>query len=279
MFSVVESKGILRTCTEEFMLSSQYKPHDPLSAEFIRTFRHQNFLGKYYLDRYDALHQKKGSVDVRLLMPRNGCGQDVPDQVALYGFRDLTPNLFFLSPWEFCQWYKPHRLRAPSKNYPPWTKFTATGRARLKEEGSQNISWRPGVDFVVNEELVAQTPYLFPYPCWQTFFEQRNDAYTQFRHTWLLIRRQRPVVPSPERCPLPGKRMSKDTRSKILSVYLRPWTLVRKVATETVPYLPHLSRNRSASMQQTISDTSSALPQESEQRQVSNIRRCWKEYL
>ena len=60
MFSVVEGKGILRTCTEEFMLSSQYKPHDPLAAEFIRTFRTKNFLGKYFLDRYDALYQKKG---------------------------------------------------------------------------------------------------------------------------------------------------------------------------------------------------------------------------
>ena len=58
MFSVVEGKGILRACTEEFMLSSQYKPHDPLVAEFIRTFRHQNFGGKWYLDRYDALCEK-----------------------------------------------------------------------------------------------------------------------------------------------------------------------------------------------------------------------------
>ena len=61
MFSVVEGKGILRPCTEEFMLASQYKPHDPLAAEFIRTFRHQNFAGKQYLDRYDALYQKMDS--------------------------------------------------------------------------------------------------------------------------------------------------------------------------------------------------------------------------
>ena len=31
MFSVLEGKGILRTCTEGFMLASQYKPHDPLA--------------------------------------------------------------------------------------------------------------------------------------------------------------------------------------------------------------------------------------------------------
>ena len=84
------------------MLSSQYKPHDPLSAEFIRTFRHQHFNGKCYLDRYDALCEKKKTVDIIVLLPRNGLGNDVPDQVALYGFRDVKPDMFFLSPWEFC---------------------------------------------------------------------------------------------------------------------------------------------------------------------------------
>ena len=44
-FTVLESKGILRTATEEFLLSSRYKPHDELAAEFIRTFRHIFFMG------------------------------------------------------------------------------------------------------------------------------------------------------------------------------------------------------------------------------------------
>ena len=34
MFTTLESKGILRTAPEEFMLSSLYKAHDPLAAEF-----------------------------------------------------------------------------------------------------------------------------------------------------------------------------------------------------------------------------------------------------
>ena len=39
MFTTLESKGILRTATEEFLLSSRFDPKDELAAEFIRTFR------------------------------------------------------------------------------------------------------------------------------------------------------------------------------------------------------------------------------------------------
>ena len=48
-FSVLESKGILRTATEEFLLASKYRPDDELNAEFIRTFRHRRFMGMSYL--------------------------------------------------------------------------------------------------------------------------------------------------------------------------------------------------------------------------------------
>ena len=56
MFTTLESKGILRTAPEEFMLTSLYKPHDPLAAEFFRSSRHEFFFGKQYLALYDSLH-------------------------------------------------------------------------------------------------------------------------------------------------------------------------------------------------------------------------------
>ena len=52
MFTNLEGKGILRSGVEEVSLASEYNPSDELSAEFIRTFRHEYFFGKYYLDRY-----------------------------------------------------------------------------------------------------------------------------------------------------------------------------------------------------------------------------------
>jgi hypothetical protein len=97
-------KGILRTATEEFLLSSRYKPHDPLAAEFVRTFRSQNFNGKFYLERCEALWKKESLVDVRVLLPKNAAGKGAVDVVSLYGFRSTEPDLCFLSPWEFVQW-------------------------------------------------------------------------------------------------------------------------------------------------------------------------------
>ena len=274
MFSILEGKGILRVCTEEFMLSSQYKPHDPLAAEFIRTFRHQHFNGKCYLDRYDAVCEKKKTVDITVLLPRNGLGQDVPDQVSLYGFRDVVPDMFFLSPWEFCQWYYPHRLRAPSATY-DWTKLTARGKARLEQEERKDIKWVPGTDFVMAEEKIAADSSLFPYPPWQRFFSHETLAYSKFRQTWILRRRLVPMVPCPERCPLPGRRMSKDVRAKLLSVYFRPWTLVRTVATVIVPYLPDLRKSRES----LSSDGTDVSESTAENAARSGIRKSWKEYM
>ena len=116
-FTVLESKGILRTGTEEFLLSSRYKPHDELAAEFIRTFRHQLFHGLYFVKRYEALKSGDERVSTNFQVPRNDNKHVVADHVALYGFRGGDKDMFFLSPWEFVQWYQPHAIRAPHAGY------------------------------------------------------------------------------------------------------------------------------------------------------------------
>ena len=100
MFTNLEGKGILRSGVEEYMLASQYKPFDELSAEFIRTFRHEFFFGKYFLDRYDDVSEGKDATIDKCLPKKqlpNGCR----DVVSLYGFRSKDPRLYYMSPWEF----------------------------------------------------------------------------------------------------------------------------------------------------------------------------------
>ena len=44
MFTTLESKGIVRTTPQEFQLSADYNEKDNLSAEFIRTCKHADFM-------------------------------------------------------------------------------------------------------------------------------------------------------------------------------------------------------------------------------------------
>ena len=78
----------------------------------------------------------------------------------------------------------------------------------------------PYVDFVLSVEHIKHISYLFPYPEEKTVFDGKvPDGYKEFRHTWLIVRRERPVVPCPVQTPLPGKRMPKERRAILFSVY------------------------------------------------------------
>ena len=269
MFTTLEGKGILRMATEEFLLSSRYKPHDPLAAEFIRTFRHRNFPGKFFLDRYEALIAQESQVDVRIILPKQAIGKGVVDVVSLYGFRPTTSDIFFLSPWEYVQWIRPERLRRPSAQY-NWTKWTAAGKLKLAKTGADG-DFEAGEDFILNEDVLKQLPHIYTFPEPGHLFKGQAPAtYKKFRQTWLLRKRQRPVVPAPELCPMPNRRKSKATRSKILSVYLRPWTLFPLGATTEVPFLAHLHvpRNQTTLNREEKSDSASAV----------QMRAAWKEY-
>ena len=59
MFTTLETKGILRTAPEEFMLTSLYKANDALAAAFFLTCRHEFFIGTQYLDLYGSMLQKE----------------------------------------------------------------------------------------------------------------------------------------------------------------------------------------------------------------------------
>ena len=152
MFVTLEGKGILRMATEEFMLSSRYKVHDPLAAEFIRTFREREFHGKHYLDVFDALVKQEKLLDMNLLLPKGLKSKDFYPESALYGFRSNDPDLFYLSPWEFVQWIKPMRLAPPSASY-NWSMLTASGKEKRKAPKGATDALLPGVDYVVNDQV------------------------------------------------------------------------------------------------------------------------------
>ena len=113
MFTTLESKGILRTATEEFALSAKYNPRDALAAECIRTCREETFHGRDFLLLVEAVAQKAELQEAKTILPSAKSFALPLDIPSMYGFRPCTPSLWYLSPWEFTQWF--HKERLPPK--------------------------------------------------------------------------------------------------------------------------------------------------------------------
>ena len=201
----------------------------------------------------------------------------------MYGLRNTHPALFFLSPWEFTQWIKPVRLLRPGLQPPnsgklsdSWSTWTPSGREKWKRyQKGEAVQFDPFKDYVLNDAAIAACKYVFPFLPGKIMFQGKEPAqYEEFRHTWILLRRQPPVVPCPEQCPLPSKRMSKNERSKIFQIYLRPWTEGTGVATRTVPHLKDLGKfTDDAAM---CAEPGAA---EIPATEKNSMRKTWKAYL
>ena len=111
MFTTLESKGILRTATEEFALASKFHPRDALAAECIRTCRTQDFRGRDFLLRVEAVAQKMEHIEMKTLLPDAKHRSPQLDLVSMYGFRPRMAAMWYLSPWEFVQWFFCLRLK------------------------------------------------------------------------------------------------------------------------------------------------------------------------
>ena len=62
----------------------------------------------------------------------------------------------------------------------------------------------------------------------------------QLRRRWYMARRERPMVPAPSNTPMPDKQENAEAKSRLYSVYLRPWTLDKAIATSEVPHITDL---------------------------------------
>ena len=62
----------------------------------------------------------------------------------------------------------------------------------------------------------------------------------QIRNLWYMQRLDRPMIPAPADCPMPDKQKTAELKARVFSVYLRPWTLDRAVATAEVPFITDL---------------------------------------
>ena len=131
---------------------------------------------------------------VPVLMPKSHARRETTDFASLYGFQPSHPNVFFLSPWEFCQWLKPISLQAPSccNNLSRWK---PSGQVKIQQGNRQVL--RPLDDYVWDDDIVTGGKgfYIFPTPD-QIFRGRRTPpSYERFSSLWCLQRRLYPIVP------------------------------------------------------------------------------------
>ncbi|CAE8629629.1 unnamed protein product, partial [Polarella glacialis] len=238
MLSDLEGKGTLRTAAEEVNLAANMNENDVMDAEFIRTFRTQDFYGQRLLARLQLEQRRRDDQRQNAWLPVRRV-QKPGDNVLFYpyaeayGFRPQDNRVWYLSPWEFSMLWRAVQLHPPCHPL-------CRGRTKWTKEGRRFYTERKDDDPPV--ELIAGRRY--------RVVEQRHakqmpysdlPQLEQFRQHWLLVRHERPVTPAPQHTPLPRqKNMSVQERGKLFAVYLCPWTLLPQYSSEHVPAIQDL---------------------------------------
>ena len=81
------------------------------------------------------------------------------------------------------------------------------------------------------------------------------------------------MVPCPQMCPLPNRR-TPNKNCKILSLYLRPWTLVANESTVEVPFVTNLAKTHEQLTGQTPYTEAT-----DEEEHVRNLQNAWRSYM
>ena len=166
---------------------------------------------------------------------------EIPFQdVDIYGYRPCHMSLFYLSPWEFFTYWMAEEVPMPNMNTTDGMSLWFSEQEMESRKTKANITSMPedvklpGIHYGVNEEFFTRHPRYMMFP--------DVEILHFFRHQWVLKRRERPVCPCPEHTPLPRNGMAADQKARILSVYLRPWTLLQEFDNAAVPHLRNLRR-------------------------------------
>ena len=226
-------RSTIRVATEEVNLSANLNPHDVTAAEFIRTFQSESFPGGNLVSREKA-EREKGDEPLRRLrhIPASAAGDAEKKAIELksfedlYGYRGQDTRVYYLNPWEFTMYWEPSALQKPATRVPNADDLTEW--IEQPETGEVVVA---GVHYRVKEDL-AEHPDFVVFP---------DSANLQmFRHLWILRRRFRPHIPQPDGTPMPDREENREERSRLFSVYMRPWVLDRSTASASVPHLADL---------------------------------------
>ena len=159
----------------------------------------------------------------------------------MYGFRGKEHAVDLFSPFEMLRFWTPVKIEPPKKN--GRSKWTAAGeRYKKKEEDKRNN--RPAYVTGLHYTAIQETDRIL-LPESVTIKDPKTgrniDVLGPLRHCWCWERRARPYIPVWEKSKMPDRKWSPEENSRLLSVYMRPWTLHHADASRWNPLLKDLA--------------------------------------
>ena len=229
-------KGVVRGAVESVNLLTNNIGTDATAAETMKTARCVMFNGIDLLNAIDSygVDGKKLSRSIRIAPAIDKTDKQRPSLFCkqfdiFYGYRGTNKSIHILSPYEFARYWEISRVRYPastseierSKKLPYYyhADLTDSGFAKIEKRSiGEKDTLIPGIDYKVKSIYTESSSMWLPFP--------ENSFTNHFRHSFIMARRRRPVVPSFEACPMLKTRQSeKERNAKILSAYFRPWVL------------------------------------------------------
>jgi len=213
----LEAKGIVRTAVEAVNLALHAADQDVLQAECIRTFPTVTFPASLLLKREEIETLKTSGTSVIAAVYHNkglrrSAYVEAPFDL-LYGFRGERYNVDLLSPYEMLLHWSMVHIDIPggSESRAAWTEL---GKTYAQEAKDQRIKPRfeAGKHYIALEDTDR---ILLP----------NIEALWPLRHCWCWERRWRLHIPTWSFSKVPRSIFSPEENARLLSVYLRPWTL------------------------------------------------------
>ena len=245
----LELKGTIRTAVEGVNLSLHWNDADILAAECIRTFPTVTFPATLLLKREEAETNKLSGVPKRELRIEHEPEPSViaalhhgrgdlnrmykePPFDLLYGYRGREKSVDLLSPYEMLLHYSMERILPPTNPLKrSRAEWTAEGTKYYKEccDTKMRGHYKPGEHYTA---LPGEDRILMP------DLRELNGL----RHCWCWQERPRPYLPTWSFAKVPRLQFSPEENARLMSVYMRPWTLRESESTNGNPLLSLLGK-------------------------------------
>ena len=230
----VESKGMIRTAVEGVNLSEHAAAKDTLMAECLRTVADVTFQVQVLLKREEIETKKVSGLSVITpLHHRQGnrarAYAEAPFDL-MYGFRGTGHEVDLFSAWEMVRYWEMVKIEPPNASgcrSTPTVEYAPFKEAE-NARGFRSPAYVPGVHYVAvageHRVLLPDLPVL-----------------RGLRHCWCWEKRDRPFLPLWSKGKMPDRRWSPEENSRLLSLYMRPWTLDERCSSDQNPLLSQLA--------------------------------------